>query len=230
MPILEIISSASCPFAQRTRMALLEKDLDAKLTVIDLDNKPDWFFEISPYAKVPVVRHGDTVVFESAVINEYLEEVYPDHPLLPKDPAGRAVARTWIDFANVRLVPHFYKCMLAQDAEGQELHKRKILEALSFMEFEGLRKLSDGPFWLGDDLTLVDLTFFPHLSRFPALAEYRGLEIPEDHTRLKQWLQMMWDRPSVKQTSLREEDYIRNWRKYASNSSTGTTARDMREP
>ena len=229
MPILEIISSASCPFAQRTRMALLEKGLDAKLTVIDLDNKPDWFFEISPYAKVPVVRHGDTVVFESAVINEYLEEIYPDHPLLPQDPAGRAVARTWIDFANVRLVPHFYKCMLAQDDEGQALHKRKIFEALEFMEFEGLRKLGDGPFWLGEDLSLVDLTFYPHLSRFPALAEYRGIKIPEDHTRLKQWLQLMRERPSVQQTSLSDEAYIRNWSKYATNSSTGTTARDMRE-
>jgi glutathione S-transferase len=70
-------------------MALLEKGIDAKLTVIDLDNKPDWFFEISPYAKVPVIRHGETIVFESAVINEYLEEVYPEHPLLPDGPAKR---------------------------------------------------------------------------------------------------------------------------------------------
>jgi len=210
-------------------MALLEKGIDAKLTVIDLDNKPDWFFEISPYAKVPVIRHGETIVFESAVINEYLEEVYPEHPLLPDDPAKRATARTWIDFANVRLVPHFYKCMLAQDSDGQTLHKRKILEALKFMEFEGLRKISDGPFWLGEDLSLVDLTFYPHLSRFPALEEYRGLEMPNEYRRLKEWLALMKERPAVQQTSFSAEDYIRNWQKYATNTSTGTTARDMRE-
>jgi glutathione S-transferase len=229
MPILEIISSQSCPYAQRTRMALLEKGIDAKLTVIDLDNKPGWFFKISPYAKVPVIRHGETVVFESAIINEYLEEVYPEHPLMPRDPATRAVARTWIDFANVRLVPHFYKCLLAQDSDGQMLHKRKILEALEFMEFEGLRKVSDGSFWLGKDLSLVDLTFCPHLSRFPALSEYRGLEIPNEYNHLKEWLGLMKERPSVKKTSLNAEDYIQNWRKYATNTSTGTTAQDMRE-
>lgn len=229
MPVLEIISSQSCPYAQRTRMALLEKEIKSELIIIDLNNKPDWFLKISPYAKVPVIRHNKTVVFESAIINEYLEEVYPDHPLLPVDPAGRAVARTWIDFANVRLVPHFYKCMLAQDLEGQELHKRKILEALEFMEFEGLRKLSGGPFWLGSDLSLVDLTFYPHLSRFPALAKYRDFKIPDAHNRLKNWLELMKKRPSVKKTSLSAEDYIQNWNKYATNISTGSTAQDMRE-
>ncbi len=152
----------------------------------------------------------ETIVFELAIINEYLEEVYPEHPLMPRDPAARAVARTWIDFANVRLVPHFYKFMLAQDSDGQMLHKRKILEALEFMEFEGLRKVSNSSFWLGKDLSLVDLTFFPHLSRFPALSEHRELEIPTEYNHLKEWLRRMRERPFVNKTSLSAENYIQN--------------------
>ncbi len=57
MADIEIISSSSCPFAQRTRMALMEKGIDFELTEISLDDKPDWFLEISPYGKVPVIRH-----------------------------------------------------------------------------------------------------------------------------------------------------------------------------
>ena len=229
MATIEIISSSSCPFAQRTRMAALEKGLDSKLTEIDLENKPDWFVRISPYGKVPVVRHGDTVVFESAVINEYLEDAFPERPLLPGDLALRARARTWIDFANVRLVPHFYKVLLAQDADEQSLHKRKILEALEFMEFKGLRKRRDGPYWLGGEITLVDLTFFPHMDRFCAIEHYRAISIPQDCIHLRDWLTLMKASASVQATGLSDSMYIRNWRKYAFNTSTGTTARDMRE-
>jgi glutathione S-transferase len=229
MAEIEIISSSSCPFAQRTRMALMEKGIDFELTEISLDAKPDWFLEISPYGKVPVIRHNGTVIYESAVINEYLEEVFPDHPLLPADPVRRAQARIWIDFANVRFTPHVYKLMLTQDAEGQEFQKRKLTEALHAMEFDGLRQLSDGPFWLGTDLSLVDLTFLPHLQRFVALKHYRDFDVPEDHTRLRAWMTLMETRPAVQKMRWSDETYIRNWSKYAFNTSTGTTARDMRE-
>lgn len=229
MSEVEIISAISCPFAQRTRMVLIEKNIDHELTEIDLNDKPEWFGEISPYGKVPVIRHEGEIFFESAVINEYLEEAFSGHNLMPKTPKGRAEARVWIDFANVRFVPHIYKVLLAQDAEGQALHERKIYEALQFMEFEGLRKLGDGPYWLGSDISLVDITFFPHLERFVALEKYRGIKIPDDHTHLLAWLAHMKQRPSVEQTTRDDEVYIKSWLKYASNSSTGTTARDMRE-
>jgi len=229
MADVEIISSSTCPFAQRTRMALLEKGIDFTLTEIDLDDKPDWFWEISPYGKVPVMRHNGTVVFESAVINEYLEEVFPEHPLLPRDPVGRAQARIWIDFANVRFVPQVYKLMLAQEPERQAVHAQKLTEALLMMEHEGLGKLSDGPYWLGDEVSLVDLSFLPHLQRFCALGHYRDFHIPEECVLLKAWLQLMLQRPSVQAMSPSEETLIGNWSKYAFNTSTGTTAADMRE-
>ena len=228
MAEIEIISSQTCPFAQRTRMALIEKQIDFELREIDLQNKPRWFLNISPYGKVPVVRRGEDVVFESAVINEYLEEVFPEFPLLPRDPLDRAKARIWIDFANVRFVPHFYKVLLTQDAEGQACHREKILEAINHMEFAWLRNRSTGPYWLGEKLTLADLTLYPHLQRFCAIEYYRGFSIPEEANELRAWLAAMAALPSAKATRRPDDIYIRSWKKYADNSSTGTTAQDMR--
>ena len=226
---IELISSSTCPFAQRSRMVLMTKGVDFKFTEISLDAKPDWFLQISPYAKVPVLRHRDGVLYESAVINEYLDDVLPEPPLLPKDPVSRALARIWIAFANDRMVPHVYKMMLRQDTEGQEAHRERLTEAVLLMEHDGLRKLSSGPFWFGDTPNLVDFTFFPHVQRFLVLKHYRNFALPEECERLRAWIGVMNELPAVKATKPSDETLIRNWSKYAFNTSTGTTARDMRD-
>ncbi|HEY9905093.1 MAG TPA: glutathione S-transferase family protein, partial [Candidatus Sericytochromatia bacterium] len=85
MAEIEIYSATVCPFAHRSRLVLLEKEIDFELIEIDLQNKPEGFTEISPYGKVPVIKHGDERVWESAIINEYLDEVFPEPPLMPVD-------------------------------------------------------------------------------------------------------------------------------------------------
>lgn len=226
---VELISSSTCPFAQRSRMVLLTKGVNFNFTEIDLDDKPEWFLQISPYAKVPVLRHRGSVLYESSVINEYVEEVFPNPPLLPQDPARRALARIWIAFANDRMVPHVYKIMLRQDSAGQTAHRERLQEAVLQMEFEGLRKLSPGPFWFGETPNLVDFTFFPHVQRFAVLKHYRGFTLPRDCERLHAWIDAMNALPAVQTTKASNESLIRNWSKYAFNTSTGTTARDMRD-
>lgn len=228
MAQIDIVSAGTCPFAQRTRMVLLEKGVDFSLTEIDLDAKPDWFMEISPYAKVPVIRHGDAVLWESAVINEYLEEVFPEPALMPRDPVRRAQARVWIDFANARMVPHVYKMMLRQDEDGQDLHRRRLTEAVHAME-RGLRDLSAGPYWLGQQPTLVDFTFIPHVQRFVALEHYRGFVIPASCERLLLWRDAMFTLPSVQATRPSDALLIASWAKYAHDTGTGVTAQEMRE-
>jgi len=225
---IELISSSTCPFAQRSRMVLLTKGAEFKFTEISLDNKPDWFLDISPYAKVPVLRHRDSVLYESSVINEYLDEVLPGPALLPKDPAKRALARIWIAFANDRMVPHVYKIMLRQDEAGQHAHGERLKEAVLLME-QGLRKLSSGPFWFGEEPNLVDFTFFPHVQRFRVLEHYRGFTLPDACERLRLWIKVMNALPAVQATKPADEQLIKNWSKYAFNTSTGTTARDMRD-
>ena len=224
----EVVSSATCPFAQRTRMALLEKDIAFSLTEISLDEKPDWFLAISPYSKVPLLRDGEAVIYESAVISEYLEEVCPDPPLMPADPVTRAKMRIWVDFANVRFIPHVYRLMMAQETLAQARQIDHLRTALGRMEAH-LASDDAGRFWIGDALTFADLAFYPHLERFCAVEHHRGFAIPDDCPRLKDWLAMMSTRPSAREVARPPEILIRNWGKYAGGGGDGATARDMRD-
>lgn len=228
MADLEFITSHVCPYAQRTHMALIEKRLEFERTEIDLAAKPDWFNEVSPYSKVPVLRHGDAVVYESAIINEYLEEVFPTPPLMPADPERRATARVWIDFANASFAPAFYKLLLADEAERRREVREELTRHLTFMEERGMARLSEGPYWLGDEVTLVDLGYYPWFERFPVLTHYRGVKIPAECPRLKAWVELMAERPSARATAHDEGYFMQAYRKYADDTAEGVTAREMR--
>lgn len=229
MAEIEIFSAEVCPYAQRTRLMLLEKGIDFSLTEIDLKDKPSWFAQVSPYSKVPVVRRGDDVVWESAIINEYLEELYPHPPMMPKEPGRRALARLWIDFANVKLLPTWYRVFLEQDRERRAELAEQLQDHFRFMEFEGFRKTSQGgPFWMGKQVGLVDLSFYPWFERLPALVHYRGFGLPEECTQLAAWAKRMAGRESVRACAQDVDYYIQGYARYADGTEDGVTARDMR--
>src|SRR6185437_7046307 len=89
---MKLYDAARCPYCARVRMALVHKSIDYEPVEIDLGNRPGWLYELNASGKVPVLDDG-FVLAESAVIMEYLEERYPEHPLLPDDPAERAGVR-----------------------------------------------------------------------------------------------------------------------------------------
>jgi glutathione S-transferase len=229
MPQVEIYSASVCPFAHRTRLTLLEKGVDFELVEIDLENKPDWFHDVSPYGKVPVIKHSEDRIWESAIINEYLEEVFPQPPLMPETPGQRAMARIWIDFANTKFINAFYKLLLLQEPEKQQKWIRDFLNHLLFMEQEGIGKLGgDGPYWFGETVSLVDVTYYPWFERWAVLAHYRDLHLPDECDRLKRWWEAMAKRDSVQAIANSAEFYIKEYEKYANNTATGITAQEMR--
>jgi len=229
MAEVKIYSATGCPYAHRTRLALLEKGVDFTLTEIDLENKPEWFTDISPYNKVPVIKHGKNRIWESSIINEYLDEVFPAPPLMPTDPGQRANVRIWIDFANVKFVPTFYKLLLTQEQEKQQDWAQELHNHLLFMEQEGISKLSsNGSYWLGESLSLVDLSFYPWFERWSMLENYRGFVLPSICTRLKQWYSAMLTRESVQAIKNTTDFYIQQYIKYANGTASGITAQEMR--
>ncbi len=224
---IRLISAEVCPFAQRCRLALLEKELSFELVEINLDNKPDWFTNVSPYSKVPVLLHGDTAIYESTVINEYLDEIAPEPNLLPKSPPQRAEARIWIDFDNSRIVPIFYKVLLAQDDQTQTELKFRMIDALRRLEQAGFPGREMGPFWFGSEVSLVDIAMYPHFERFNVLKHYRDIEIPDNYVKIHTWLETMKALPSVQQTEKSDEYHIKAYETYAEATASGTTAKDM---
>jgi glutathione S-transferase len=212
MPKIEIYSAALCPFAHRTRLTLIEKGIPFELIEIDLQNKPANFLEISPYGKVPVLKHGDRCIWESAIVNEYLEETFPDHPLLPKEPIQRAQARIWINFADTRLFATTGKLLYSQELQKYIDEVNELGNHLLFIEREGLSKLSEsGPYWLGSEISLVDLTYYPWFEQWTVLAKYRGFQFPQGLDRLRQWWEAVASRESVRAIAKPSEFYIENY-------------------
>ncbi len=217
MSSIQVYSATACPYAHRTRLVLLEKNIPFELTEIDLQNKPAWFSQISRYGKVPAIKHGNAEIYESAIINEYLDEVFPEPPLLPTDPGQRAIARIWIDYANTRFVTAFGKLLRGKDEAEQEQGRQELIESLLYIESEAFSKLSgEGPHWFGQQLTLVDLTFYPWFERFPTLESLRQFSIPEATPRLQQWWKTLRDRPSVRSIENPVSFYLERYARFAS--------------
>ncbi len=146
-------------------IVLRAKQVDFDVTYINLSDKPDWFLEISPHGKVPVLSVDEQPLFESNAIAEFLDEM-AEPRLHPADPIKRARNRAWTDFA-----PDFASGLSgvywtkSKDEIDEKLEvaaKRvaKLEEALS-VEREG-----SGPYFNGDTLSLVDAAYAPFLQRF----------------------------------------------------------------
>ena len=154
----------------------------------DLKNKSEELVTLNPYGKVPVLVDGDTVIYESAVINEYLDEKFPEVSLMPSDLAKRAEVRIWIDFCNTRL----------QAAAGNirhdhevEKNKKRLREHL-----ETLEKRMAGRDYIVDDYSLADITYVPFFTRQDS---YRT-SITDDLPNVKRWRDTLLERPKVKST------------------------------
>ncbi len=196
MPELTLISHHLCPYVQRAAIALAEKGVPFERVNIDLADKPDWFREISPLGKVPLLKvaHEDgseTVIFESAVILEYLEETLPN-PLHPTDPLERARHRGWIEYGSVILnrIARFYSAPgpTALANEAREL-------AAMFARVEA--ELGDGPWFAGARFSLVDAVYGPVLRYFDVIDRIGDFGILTGKPKLAAWRDALAKRPSV---------------------------------
>ncbi|MBD6619565.1 glutathione S-transferase family protein [Komarekiella sp. 'clone 1'] len=210
MSNIQLYFAKASTFSQRTRVVLLEKGIDFTEIEIDLQNKPDGYTQISRYGKVPAIKHEDVEIYESAIINEYLDEVFPEPPLLPRDPAKKAIARIWIDYANTRLVPAFNKFLRGKDSTEQEQGRTEFTEALLYIEQEGFGK---GDYLLGDQFSLVDISFYPWFERLPLLEHFRKFTLPAETPRLQTWWNLVGDRSSIQAVANPVDFYLQRFAK-----------------
>lgn len=189
---LTLISHKLCPYVQRAVISLTEKGVPFERIDIDLDNKPDWFLKISPLGKVPVLKVGDRVVFESAVILEYLEETQP-HPLHPHDPLTRAEHRAWIEFGST-VLGDIWGLETATD-EAAFKAKAKQSEA-RFARLEA--RLVAAPWFDGEQFSLVDAVFAPAFRYFNVFDEIGDFGVLANKPKIARWRTALAARPWVK--------------------------------
>ncbi|WP_137180802.1 glutathione S-transferase family protein [Roseomonas sp. AR75] len=190
---LQLISFDLCPYVQRAAIVLLEKGASFERVDIDLYNKPDWFLAISPLGRVPVLRVGEEVLFESAVIAEYLEETQAPR-LHPADPLTKARHRGWIEFAATMLddtwVIETSKDQPAFDARCAALRQK-------FQRVEALPPAL--PFFAGENFSIVDAAFAPVFRYFDTFDRMAPLGVLDALPRVAAWRQAIAARPSVRQ-------------------------------
>ncbi|MBB5051232.1 glutathione S-transferase [Afipia massiliensis] len=188
---LKLISHKLCPYVQRAVISLTEKGVPFERIDIDLDNKPDWFLKISPLGKVPVLQVGDKVVFESAVILEYLEETQPK-PLHSKDPLTRAEHRAWMEFGSAVLAD-IWGLETATDEAAFNVKVKQATEKFARLE----TRLVAAPWFDGESFSLVDAVFAPVFRYFDTFDEIGDFGILADKPKIARWRKSLRERPSV---------------------------------
>lgn len=201
IPKLELISFKLCPFVQRAVITLLHKKVDFKITYIDLQDPPQWFKEISPLGKVPVVKVDDSeVLFESSVIQEYVDEITPPS-LHPTDPLVKAKNRAWMAFGG--------ELMGMQGLHGIVHEKDQAACETMISNLQDLLKRLDGvhsgqDYFNGSTFNLIDAAFAPMLMRLNLLKQHCDLDVLAGLPKLQHWQQVLMARPCVKDSVIPE--------------------------
>src|SRR6266545_3791216 len=179
-----LYDAARCPYAARVRITLAEKSLPYDAVAIDLDDRPAWLYSKNATGRVPVLEEdGGFVLPESAVIMDYLDERYPEPPLLPADAAERALARLWIERFDDLGKPYYAVRRGEADARGR---LDRALQALD-------SALEAQPFLTGREYGLADIAYVPWILRGQASF---GLDL-EPYPALAAWLEGLLRRPAV---------------------------------
>jgi glutathione S-transferase len=183
-----LISSVTCPWVQRAVIMLRAKGVDFDVTYINLRDKPDWFLEISPHSKVPVLKVDDQPLFESNAIAEFLDETFEPR-LHPEDPIKRARNRAWTDF-----LPTFawgpglnnvsYCASREALPEALETARQRISRLEEAIEKE---RGNDGPYFNGETLCLVDAAYAPFFQRFAICDAVLETGLLEEFPLVRAW-------------------------------------------
>jgi len=196
--MIRLYDYPDCPFCQKVRVVLAEKDLEYERVHVDLhkgEQKSPEFLKLNPYGKVPVLIDEDTVVYDSTIINEYLDEEYPNPMMMPEDSAGRARVRLLEDFADNSFTPpagmilaELHKPEGEQNTERVRKYQGEVTRVIGRLE-----TMLAGKEFLVGDFSLADVAFVPRVLALEQL----GIELDPRLENVAAWIARLRERPSV---------------------------------
>lgn len=202
-----------CPFVQRTWLALEEKDIAYEYHEVNPYKKEKEFLDVNPLGLVPAIVYQQKALYESLILNEFLEDAFPNSkPLLPKGSYERARIRLWIDHLAKKFTSAFYRAMQAQEPEKQKEALDELVDAL--------KKYLDqvkGPWFSGEEFSLADVTIAPWIYRMYILEEHRGFKDEMVGGHWPEYKQGINERPSVIRTSSDRQRYTDVYQRYLRN-------------
>ncbi len=194
--VLTLVSHHLCPYVQRASIVLSEKGTPFERTYIDLAAKPDWFLRISPLGKVPLLAvprgRSDAILFESAVICEYLDETQGPPALHPDDPLLKARHRGWMEFGS-SILADLWVYETTKDAAQFEAKRQVLAQKFATLEQE----LGDGSYFAGDRFSMVDAVFAPVFRYFELFETLFDSGIFDGLSKVAGWRRALAVRPSV---------------------------------
>lgn len=187
-----------CPFCQRVMLTLEEKKVPYKTHLINFSEKPQWFLEVNPEGKVPLIKIDDKWIADSDVIVGILEEKYPEPPLTPPPEFASVGSKIFISFVK------FVKSKDPSDGTEQAL-----LDELKALD-EHLK--AHGPYIAGEKITAVDLSLAPKLFHLEvALGHFKKWTVPESFTHVHSYTKLLFARESFVKTKAAKEHVVAGW-------------------
>lgn len=188
--MMVLYSGTTCPFSQRCRFVLFEKGMDFEIRDIDLYNKPEDISVMNPYGQVPILVERDLILYESNIINEYIDERFPHPQLMPADPVMRARTRLFLYNFEKELFTHV--CMLesrnSPDEKSLEVARNTIRDRLSQLA----PMLIKNKYMLGEEFSMLDVAMAPLLWRL----EHYGIELPKSAAPVQKYAERIFSRPA----------------------------------
>lgn len=188
-PIMTLYSGSNDPYSQRTRIVLFEKEVECQLIEVDYNKKPRELADLNPYNQVPTIVDRDLVLYESLIINEYLDERLPHPPLMPVDPVSRARARLMLhrfDHDWYSLLPE----ITGEDKKAATKARNELRDGLTVIS----PIFKDQQYVLGEEYSLVDCALAPIMWRL----DYYGVSLPRQAKPILDYAERLFARKSFK--------------------------------
>ncbi|MEY4212543.1 MAG: glutathione S-transferase N-terminal domain-containing protein [Burkholderiaceae bacterium] len=190
--MMVLYSGTTCPFSQRCRLVLFEKGMDFEIRDVDLYNKPEDISIMNPYGQVPILVERDLILYESNIINEYIDERFPHPQLMPADPVMRARARLFLFNFERELFVHVQvlerrdaskDAQKLQDKARQQIRDRLTQLTPIFIKNKHM---------LGEEFSMLDVAIAPLLWRL----DHYGIEMPKTAAPLLRYAERIFSRPA----------------------------------
>lgn len=195
---MKLYDYPDCPYAQKVRVVLAEKEISYEGVLVDLrkqEQKSAEFLHLNPYGKVPVFEDEDLIVYDSTLINEYLEDEYPLPALMPEDSAGKARVRQLEDYSDTSFLPRTSLVLteLVKPEGDRDLERAKRYQGEIARSLAWLDSSLEGREYLVGSFSLADVAFVPGVLILSRL----GIELDPRWRNLSEWIGRLRARPSV---------------------------------